>query len=137
MPENRARVYRRDAVWILGTLGGILLGALFDLNSIILTTIGQLRLEPTVFFAAICLYLYDVLDGRGWTLGMVLGVLALISIGLTDSWTHDFRAAQVIVTESSPPQGAVRAVPQTQQTRFPKVHILNSRRFLKIRKLSI
>ena len=94
--------------------------ALFDLNSNHPHDYWAAALGANCLFAAICLYLYDVLDGRGWTLGMVLGALALISIGLTDSWTHDFRAAQVIVTESSPPQGAVRAVPQTQQDQVPK-----------------
>jgi hypothetical protein len=123
-PGNRARVYRRDAVWILGVVGGILLSAirpeLDHPHDYWAAAIGASSL-----FAAICLYLYDALefDGRAWTLSILFGAMMMISVAIADRWTYEFRAAQIIVAEKSPPEPTRTAIapPQLVQPRFHEV----------------
>jgi hypothetical protein len=113
LPGDRARTYRRDCVWVLGVFGGILLSAvrpeLDHPHDYWAAAAGA-----GCLFAAICLYLYDVLDGRGRTLAAVFGALTLISIAIADSWTHDFRAAQTIVADKQLPQSTASPLPEAQ-----------------------
>jgi hypothetical protein len=107
------RGIRRDIVWILGILATVLLAAvrpeLDHPHDYWAAAIGADWL-----FAAICLYLYDVLvEGRGWTLITMFIAMVLISFAIADSWTHDFRMAQLVAQKSSRPAVST-VIPEAQ-----------------------
>jgi hypothetical protein len=114
VPGDRARAYRRDAAWVLGAIGGIL-------SSIARREVDHphdywvAAIGASCLFAAICLYLYDVFEfrGRGRTLIMIFGAMAMISAATADRWTREFSTQRGVLAEKSPPK-PTPAIPRSQ-----------------------